>query len=61
MTQGTITITAVSDTQVSGSTDLRFENGTRFEYAFDFPVCTKATNLCAHLQGIGCTSYGCAP
>jgi hypothetical protein len=59
MTAGTITITAVSDTQVSGSTDLHFKNGTVFQYSFDFPICTTANNLCDHLLGMGCTSYSC--
>jgi hypothetical protein len=61
MTAGTITITAVSDTQVSGSTDLHFKNGTTFQYSFDFPICATANNLCDHLQGMACTSYTCVP
>jgi hypothetical protein len=61
MDAGTITITGVTGTQVTGSMSLRFENGQVFEHSFDLPVCPLAIDLCPHLNGTGCATYHCAP
>jgi hypothetical protein len=56
---GTITLAAVSSSSVRGSTDLRFENGQVFTYAFDVATCPVTMDIC-DLFAL-CFTYTCVP
>jgi hypothetical protein len=46
MSGGRIVLTAVSDTAVAGSLDLRFDDGSVFQHSFDVAVCPLTLDIC---------------
>jgi hypothetical protein len=50
MTGGSVTITSVAETTVSGSTSIRFENGHVFEHEFSLTTCLRARIQSLHLR-----------
>jgi hypothetical protein len=59
---GTITIDTATSTNVAGSLDLDFENGTNLSYAFDVAVCPVTIDICDRLAAGGCVGqFTCVP
>ncbi len=59
MTGGSITISAISDTNVTGTTNMKFDSGEVYEQAFDLSVCTSTVDLCGRFEY--CGSHTCVP
>lgn len=57
MSGGSITISAVTGSNVAGSADVHFDNGQVFEQAFDVTLCNVSIPTCSLFQP--CTSYVC--
>lgn len=56
VTGGQIVLTAVGET-VTGTIDLRFDDGSAFAYGFDVAVCPLSMDLCSLFEL--CTGYVC--
>jgi hypothetical protein len=55
---GQIVLASVSDTAVTGSVDLRFDDGSAFQQAIDASVCALSVDACAFFSP--CFDYVCA-
>jgi hypothetical protein len=58
-TGGSLTLTAVTPSRVTGRTDLHFENGQVFDYQFDVAVCPVSIDICSLFQP--CFTHVCVP
>ena len=59
MTGGSIAISTVTASAVSGSMDLHFDNGQFYQSAFDVPVCPVSIDICSLFSF--CLSHSCVP
>ncbi len=57
MSGGSITISSVSDTRVTGTASMRFDNGQAFDQPFDVDVCQATLDLCDRF--LPCGSHDC--
>jgi hypothetical protein len=60
LTSGEIVLGSVSDTNVSGSLEFRFDDGTGFDHAIDATVCPVTRDLC-QLWMPCWDGYACVP
>jgi hypothetical protein len=56
---GSITLTEVTASKVTGSTDLHFDNGQELQIGFDVAVCPVSISTCSLFSP--CLSYVCVP
>jgi hypothetical protein len=59
MTGGSINITSVTATTVSGSTSINFEQGNAFEHTFDLTLCETTLDMCDRFRP--CMDHVCVP
>lgn len=59
MTGGSVTITGVTATTVSGTTRIRFESGKIFEHTFDLSTCDATLDMCDRF--LPCMNHVCVP
>ncbi len=57
MSGGSITISSVSDTRVTGTVNIRFDDGQAFDQPFDVEVCQASLDLCDRFMP--CGSHDC--
>ena len=59
MDDGSITITSITDTRVTGTASMHFDNGQAFKKPFDVEICQVDLDVCARFNP--CGSHTCVP
>ncbi len=54
---GGVAVSTVTASAITGSMDLRFENGQTFKHTFDVPVCPVSIDICSLFDP--CVSHSC--
>jgi len=57
MSGGSIAVSTVTSSAVSGSMDVHFDNGQAYKNAFDVPVCPVSIDICSLFDF--CGSHSC--